>query len=121
MMVLLPFETNRIKNLRQRGVQEDDTMAQLSRLSNAGHVNELLEPIRLRIRSNHKQLTPVAQTAYRAFLAYYIANATNLKPAEVVEYASSFAVDSGLASLPPLEAKFVSKLKLDGLVEKKTD
>jgi hypothetical protein len=105
-------------SLRRRGIEPDTYVAELSDAGESGEIQQLLEPIRQRIRGRHTTLTPSAQAAYRAFLAYYVAKSGGLESAEVLEHAKTFAYSMGLAELPPLEAKIASRLKLEGLVDK---
>ena len=114
-MVLLPFEKDRISSLRLRGIPNDAEATKLVHEVETGEIQELLEPIRIRIRSRHLTLTPSARAACRAFLAYYAAK-SGLTSAEILEYAKKFALHLGLAEMPQIEAETVSRLKLDGLV-----
>ncbi len=69
------------------------------------------------MRSGHGILTPNAEAASKAFLAYYIANYGDLDPAQVLEYATDFAMHIGLLEIPPIESKLVVRLGLEGLLK----
>jgi len=86
-------------------------------LSKKGEMNPQIKLAQLQVRSGHATLTPNAEAASRAFLAYYMANRGELDPAKVVEYATEFALQTGLTDIPPLESKLVSRLGLEGLVQ----
>jgi ATP-dependent RNA helicase MSS116 len=114
-LVLLPFEEQCISSLC-RGVQLDvDVALSLEEDSAREKIGKLLEPVRRRIRSRQAALSPGAEAAYLAFLAYYIADSNGLEPAQVLEFAKTFAYSSGMAALPSLESKLASRL---GLVDK---
>jgi hypothetical protein len=113
----MPFEKNNLKTARRRGVQQDWEVADLLEDSGLQDVDDLLEPIRSRIRSGHVPLTPNAESAYRAFLAYYIAKSGGLEPHRMLDCANEFAFSTGLAELPSIESKVASRLGLEGLVE----
>jgi hypothetical protein len=94
-------------------------MAQLSeQCGNEGSIiQEMMKPVQERIRSGHTQLKSTAEAAYKAMLAYYIANSGGLEPSEVLGYAQNFANSTGLTSLPPLDSDLASRLRVDGLVD----
>ena len=97
----MPFEKSNLKAARRRGVQQDWEVADLLEESSGRQdVDDLLEPTRTRIRSGHVPLTPNAESAYRAFLAYYMAKSGGLAPHRMLECANEFAFSTGLAELP---------------------
>jgi hypothetical protein len=115
--VLLPFEKKQLKSVRRRGIQQDLESAEWIERAEGQAIQDLLEPARLQIRSGHVLLTPNAEAAYRAFLAYYIAKPDGLGPSKILESANEFAISTGLAALPAIESKVASRLGLEGLVE----
>ena len=112
---MLPFEKGRIKTAQRRGVQRDADLAN-SLEGGSQEIEKLLQPTQLQIRSGHSLLTPNAESAYRAFLAYYVANPGGLKPTQILECANEFAYGMGLAELPPIESKVAARLGLQGQV-----
>jgi len=76
----------------------------------------LVRSTQLQVRSGHAILTPNAEAASRAFLAYYMANAGGLSPQQILNYAEEFAIGAGLVEMPAMESKIVSRLGLDGLL-----
>ena len=119
LLVLMPFERESLATARRRGIQEDLEMFGILEDSGRNSASELIEPTLARIRSGHNVLTPNAEAAYRAFLAYYIGNSGALDPSKVLTYASDFAFCSGLPELPAIESKVASRLGLEGLVDEK--
>jgi hypothetical protein len=117
LLVLLPFEKKQLKSVRRRGIQQDLESAEWIERAEGQAIQDLLEPARLQIRSGHVLLTPNAEAAYRAFLAYYIAKPDGLGPSKILESANEFAISTGLAALPAIESKVASRLGLEGLVE----
>jgi ATP-dependent RNA helicase MSS116, mitochondrial len=113
LVVLLPFERNRMEILK-RGleIEEDDDLPNLGKDS-----LETISSVREQVRCGHAVLTPSAESASRAFLAYYIANAGNLEPAHMLQYAKDFASGTGLADIPAMDAKIITKLGLEGLIK----
>lgn len=104
--VLMPFERNRM-NLDMR---------------NEAHVHiadfiERTKSAQLQIRSGHLILTPSAESACRAFLAYYIANARDIEPRQMLQHVNDFATGVGLAGVPRMDSKIIAKLGLEGLLQ----
>ena len=104
-------------SIRRRGVERDEHMPLTVERSKQQEIHDMMETVRRKIRSRHSTLFPSAQAACRAFLAYYVAKSEGLEPAEIVKHAQSLARGFGLDTLPPMEAKLVSKLNLEGYVE----
>jgi ATP-dependent RNA helicase MSS116 len=115
--VLLPFERDQLKRIARLGIQPDSEVMDLASKSKLEEVKAQLAPTRLRIRSGHAVLTPTAEAAYTAFLAYYMANSKGLKAREIVKYADDFALSTGLIQAPTIDQKTVSRLGIEGLVE----
>jgi hypothetical protein len=108
-----------VSSLRRRRVVLNTDMAQLSEQSGdeGSIIQEMMKPVQERIRSGHTQLKSTAEAAYKAMLAYYIANSGGFEPSEILGYAQNFANSTGLMSLPPLDSDLASRLRLDGLVD----
>ena len=114
----MPFERNQIDKFSKRGVQLEKLEDNLDP-NNQREITEKLMSTQLQVRSGHGILTPNAEAASKAFLAYYIGNRGDLDPKVIVECATEFARHTGLLEMPPMESKLVAKLGLEGLV--KTD
>ena len=109
--------------------ENDTTKKTPSSASLYQQCQEDLESTRLKIRSGHVVLTASAESAYKAFLAHYVATITNSNPNgnrenhnysksnksksktkhELLTYAEDFARGTGLAHIPE-DASFLSKL-----------
>ena len=117
LIVLLPFERNRIDKMLKRRLdieeEDDDDVA------NRGMhgVDMMIKSVQEQIRSGHTVLTPSAEAASRAFLAYYIGNPGDMQPAQALQYAKEFAQGTGLADMPAMDAKIVAKLGLERLLK----
>ena len=130
--MLLPFEKDSLKRIKRRlgsNIQPLQEPKSLSSFSEGVHIQDLIEQTQSRIRSGHAVLTPSAEAAYSAFLAYYMANNCNsnassktkkkaLKSAaEIVDYANQFSKCTGLMHPPTLDSKTVSRIGIEGLVK----
>jgi hypothetical protein len=71
----------------------------------------LIEHVANLIQSGHGVLTSSAETAYLAFLAYYVANGVGIKGSELLDYAASLASSVGLVKLPSMSDSLAEKLK----------
>ena len=111
----MPFESKQIDKLSRRGVQIE-TIVTLDP-NDQREITEKVKSTQLQVRSGHSILTPNAEAASKAFLAYYIANRGDLAPKEIVEYSTEFARHTGLLEMPAIESKLVAKLGLEGLLK----
>lgn len=69
-----------------------------------------LDQARLKVRSGHSVLTPGAESAATAFLAYYAANPGLLNATEIYGETEMFALSLGLLAIPVVEASILKKL-----------
>lgn len=117
--MLLPFERRQTDRFRKRGIQieVDESATQESDMDNKEDIVRVINSAQLQVRSGHAILTPNAEAASRAFLAYYIANSEGLKPAAILEYAQEFAQCTGLLEMPAMESKLAARLGLEGLLK----
>lgn len=111
-LVLMPFERQQIDTIIKRRVQ----MEKYNFVKNH-EIPQQIKSVQLQVRSGHTILTPNAEAACKAFLAYYIANCRDLDAEQVVKYATDFALHIGLLEVPPMESKHVARLGLEGLVK----
>lgn len=116
LLVLLPFERQQIKNMQRKGMDVNEDMLGEVAQSQDGDVAALIRSTQLQVRSGHAILTPNAEAATRAFLAYYIANSGGLEPKQVLQHAEEFAQGTGLVEIPAMESKIASRLGLEGLL-----
>ena len=113
MLVLLPFEAKLVSGLRRKRIAED-ALLQSNADSVSEEVNAMMVPVRDRIRSGDVKLNSSAESAYRAFLAYYIARIDTLGGSleEIVQSANQFAQSVGLLNSPKVSEKVAKKLDL---------
>jgi len=111
--VLLPFERYRMDRMLKRRfhIEEDDDVEYRGSDS-----TEMIKSVKEQIRSGHSILTPSAEAASRAFLAYYIGNAGEMQPSEVLQFATEFARGVGLVDIPVMDAKTISSFGLEGIL-----
>ena len=112
----MPFERNQLDKLSRRGVQVETIVDTLDP-NDQRKITEKVKSTQLQVRSGHSILTPNAEAASKAFLAYYSANRGDLAPKEIVEYSNEFARHMGLLKMPPMESRLVAKLGLEGLLQ----
>lgn len=112
--MLLPFEHVQLKGMQKRGIEleEED---EINLIAENGTTTQKREAARLQIRSGHALLTPNAESACRAFLAYYIGS-SSLQSAEVFRHAEEFMLSTGLTEMPAIESKIARRLGIEGLV-----
>ena len=93
---MLPFES--IKRMDRNGVSQVDLEEDLS-------ADSLLATAQEMVRSGIEPLRSNAEAAYLAFVAYYVANASDSLKGEILSAAESFANSVGLEKLPELPEK----------------
>ena len=104
--------------IRKRGilleehVDEDSSPGEIME-----NMDKKIKSTQLRVRGGHSILTPNAQAASRAFLAYYVPNGGGLEPARILKYAEQFAKSTGLVEMPAMESQLVARLGLQGLIK----
>jgi ATP-dependent RNA helicase MSS116 len=119
LIVFLPFERSRMgKMFKRRSEIEEDDDDEATNPEGQSSL-EMIKAVQEQVRSGHAVLTPSAEAATRAFLAYYIGTATDMQPAQVLQYAKDFAHGTGLADIPDMDAKIIAKLGLEGLLKAK--
>jgi ATP-dependent RNA helicase MSS116 len=119
LLVLLPFEQCFLKNLRSRGIENNDKIADALESFPVEEMETLLCPARSKVGSNDKTLFPAAEAAYLSFLAYNVARVDTLgiSREQVFDLVSCFARTAGLNKLPTLSPKLISKLQLENAVK----
>jgi hypothetical protein len=116
-LVLLPFERQQTGRMQKRGIHIEESMAKDSATEENEEIARLIKSTQLQVRSGHAILTPNAEAASKAFLAYYFANCGGLEPARILKYAEEFAKTTGLLAMPAMESKIVARLGLEGLLK----
>lgn len=113
--MLLPFERQQSSRMQKRGIRVEETVLEDIVVDEQEEMARTIKSTQLRVRSGHSVLTPNAEAASKAFLAYYVGK-SGLEPARILKYADEFAQSTGLLEMPVMESKIVAKLGLEGLL-----
>jgi ATP-dependent RNA helicase MSS116 len=108
LLVLLPFETTSLGTMSKRRISKDDEFTRI--VESSPETEKLMEPVQKLIRSGHAVLSPSAESAYKAFLAYYTATDRGTKGAELMECGAMIARSVGLVKLPEISEQLEDKL-----------
>ena len=111
LLILLPFEKQRLKSPKLQDIQPDRELnAYLHDASQQEETEKSIAPVQFMIQSGHVDLSSNAEAAYKAFLAYYIANSKGLSPSKVLVLANTFASQIGLSQLPSIDPDLAKRL-----------
>jgi len=116
LQVLLPFESEVVQKLKNRGLREKS-------FTFGGKKDDRIEKAFQTVRSGDALLTPAAQGAYKSFLAFYLERIEEFQmtPKDVVTAANSFSEAVGLVYPPELEEKTASSLGISHIVRTTKD
>lgn len=117
LLVLFPFETKFLFELRGLDVPENNELT------------DILSPIEVsvsqpwmidnlsRIQSGGNKLAASAQLAYLSFLGYYLGQVKRIRmdKTDVVKLSNDFSKALGLSHVPAISQKLVSKMELTGI------
>lgn len=109
LLVLLPFESDAAATMSRTRIAKDAKYAGI--IESSAESEHLLEPVKKLIRSGHVVLTSNAETAYKAFVAYYAGKGDVTNGNELLESAALIARCVGLVELPPIAETLTEKLK----------
>ena len=117
LLVLLPFERQFLSELRGIDVPSDGELSKVLLQSSETEPPEWMVQNISRIQSGGNKLASSAQLAYLAFLGYYLGQVNRLRSnkAEVVQLSNEFSEAIGLANVPALPKKLISKMELSGV------
>jgi ATP-dependent RNA helicase MSS116 len=118
LLVLAPFETRFLSELKGLDVPENSQVAELLRGPVDKQVMESIRGVLARVKNGDSALTKSAEQAYRAFLGYYVGQMRRISinsKAEVVDVANYYSTLMGLNEIPGLEARTVGKMGLKGV------
>mmetsp|Transcript_5640 Transcript_5640/g.14111 ORF Transcript_5640/g.14111 Transcript_5640/m.14111 type:complete len:596 (+) Transcript_5640:151-1938(+) len=117
LLVLLPFESQFLSELRGIDVPLDDELAPIIMRSSESEPPAWMMQNLSRIQSGGNKLASSAQLAYLAFLGYYLGQANRIRSnrADVVKISNDFSEAIGLAHVPALSPKLVTKMELSGV------
>jgi hypothetical protein len=108
LLVLLPFEASSVRDMNRRRISKDDEFTRI--LESSPETEKLMEAVKKLVRSGHAVLSPSAEAAYKAFLAYYAATGHGVKGTELMEFGAMIARSVGLVKLPSLSEQLGEKL-----------
>jgi hypothetical protein len=108
LLVLLPFETSSLSGMGKRRISRDDEYTSI--VESSPETEKLMEPVKKLIRSGHAVLSPSAESAYKAFLAYYAATGHGTKSTDLMECGAMIARSVGLVKLPSISEQLGEKL-----------
>jgi len=116
LLVLFPFESQFLSELRGLNIPRDEELLQ-SMESSKSDVPEWMAQNFSRIQNSGNKLASSGQLAYLAFLGYYLGQMDRLylNKADVVELSNIFSKTIGLADVPEIQAKLVKKMGLIGV------
>eukprot|EP00521_Asterionellopsis_glacialis_P013941 CAMPEP_0195308052 /NCGR_PEP_ID=MMETSP0707-20130614/38025_1 /TAXON_ID=33640 /ORGANISM="Asterionellopsis glacialis, Strain CCMP134" /LENGTH=798 /DNA_ID=CAMNT_0040372311 /DNA_START=94 /DNA_END=2491 /DNA_ORIENTATION=+ len=118
LLVLSPFESMFLSELKGLDVPRDEDIMDMLRNPANPDSQDLLDGALDRIRSGDAKLTPSAQSAYQAFLGYYLGQMKRTKVRsreELVQLANAFSRSMGLKDIPKLEKRAAGKMGLKGV------
>jgi len=118
LLVLSPFESMFLSELKGLDVPRDEEIMGMLRNPPNPDSKDLLDGALERIRSGDVKLTPSAQSAYQAFLGYYLGQMkrTQVRSREdLVQLANTFSRSMGLKETPRLQKRAASKMGLKGV------
>ena len=118
LLVLFPFESRFLSELRGLNIPMDKEVSEmLAQSSESAESLEWMEQNLSRIGSGGNKLASRAQLAYLSFLGYYLGQANRIRSnkADVVKLSNEFSNSIGLAHVPAIPKKLVSKMELTGV------
>ena len=115
LLVLFPFESRFLSELRGLNIPMDKVVFEM--LAQSSESAEWMEQNLSRIGSGGNKLASRAQLAYLSFLGYYLGQANRIRSnkADVVKLSNEFSNSIGLAHVPAIPKKLVSKMELTGV------
>jgi len=117
LLVLFPFECTFLAELKGLEVPVDESLSEMLKHSSS-KLPEWIEQNFARIRNDGNKLATCAQLAYLSFLGYYVDQIKRIKvtsTAEVVTSCNEFCSAIGLARIPQIPRRLISKMNLEGV------
>ena len=117
LLVLFPFESQFMSELRGLDVPQNSELTEMLQQP----IDLASEPWSMqnlsRVQSGGNKLASSAQLAYLAFLGYYLgqANRIRLNKTDVVKLSNAFSRALGLAHVPAISHRLVTKMELNGI------
>ena len=118
LLVLLPFESRFLSELKGLGVASNDEVS--SKLSEFVEEDcpEWMQQNYSKVQSGGNKLANSAQLAYLSFLGYYLGQVKRIQNGtknNVVSLSSEFSQAIGLANVPSIPRKLITKMELVGV------
>ena len=117
LLVLFPFESYFLRELKGLDVYEDENLSTILSESSS-ELPEWMGQNFARVKSGGNKLASSAQLAYLAFLGYYIGQMNRIRVRskdDVARLSSEFSEAMGQSHVPSLPKRLISKMKLDGV------
>jgi ATP-dependent RNA helicase MSS116 len=118
-MVLAPFESSFLQELKGLDVPRDDRLMQMLTEPVSPEVEGILQPAIHRIHNGgDKNLAKSAKGAYQAFLGYYLGQMKRMRmnrKEDLAKTANRFSSLMGLSEVPKLNKQLVGKMGLKGV------
>ena len=117
-LVLFPFESQFLSELKGLNVPMDDTISSKLHPNSQLNVPKWMTQNFDRVKSKGNKLSTSAELAYLAFLGYYLGQTDRMSArskAEVVRISTDFSKAMGFQQVPSLPHKLVAKMGLVGV------
>lgn len=118
LLVLLPFESSFLSELKGLEViPNDELLSGLSELTETD-CPEWMQQNYSKVRSGGNKLANSAQLAYLSFLGYYLGQIKRIQNGtknDVVRLSTEFSQAIGLANVPSIPRKLITKMELEGV------
>ena len=117
LLVLFPFESRFVSELRGIDVPENTDLANIIDDNSDSSTPEWMKQNFSRIQSGGNKLASSAQLAYLAFLGYYLGQVKRIRSDKsyIVDLSNQFSEAIGLAQVPSISPKLISKMELGGV------
>ena len=119
LLVLLPFESQFLSELRGLEVPPNEGLGKVLQQSSepSGELPGWMVQNFSRIQSGGNKLASSAQLAYLAFLGYYLGQVSRIRSnkADIVQLSNEFSRAIGLAHVPSMPKKLITKMDLGGV------
>lgn len=117
LLVLLPFESQFLSELRGLDVPRNSELTEMLQEPFDPASQPWIVQHSSRIQSGGNKLASSAQLAYLSFLGYYLGQATRIRlnKTDIVKLSNDFSKALGLAHVPAISRRLVSKMELNGV------
>jgi ATP-dependent RNA helicase MSS116 len=118
LLVLFPFESQFLSELSGIDLPQDNDVTNILQLSSKSEVPKWMEQNSLRVKNGGNKLSVSGQLAFLSFLGYYLGQVKRiqLNKSDVVALSNEFSKAIGLAHVPAISPKLISKMDLGGVI-----